>query len=93
MKTMQTLIAELGIDQKKAIANMNRRARHAMTRDRSKVFAGTDVPRYFYALRTRVPGHYSAHENQIQFDMTAIRIPEDTAQYVAAWCRLNHLKG
>jgi hypothetical protein len=91
MKTLKTLIAERGIDERHAVTLMNRRARYAMARDRPKVFADTDVGEYFYFLRTRSLRHYSAEEGRIQQDFTSLRIPDSTAQYVAAWCRLNHL--
>jgi hypothetical protein len=85
MKTLAQLIAAHGIDEKHAISLMNNRARYHQRKDRPKVFAGTDVG--------SIPRTRWNAENEIQFDMTSLRIPESTRDYVTAWCRLNHLKG
>lgn len=91
MRTLKARIAQLGIDEAHEVRLLNRRARYHQRKDRPKVFASTDVGDYFHFLRTRSLRHYSADEGQIQQDFTSLRIPESTRDYVAAWCRLNHL--
>jgi|PlaIllAssembly_1097288.scaffolds.fasta_scaffold127484_2 hypothetical protein len=88
MKTLKALIAERGINERHAVTLLNRRARHAMTRDRSKVFASTPFGSLPWSSRS-IPDQNA--------DLMTLRLAagEDqlitTAQYVAAWCRLNHL--
>jgi AraC-like DNA-binding protein len=87
MKTLKTLIAERGINERHAVTLLNRRARHAMTRDRTKFYASTPL--------NRIPWVRNIHETSA--DLATLRMAASdrqlisTAQYVAAWCRLNHL--
>lgn len=91
MKTMKTLIAQLGIDEAHEVRLINRRARYAMTRDRTKVYASTplgSIPVFGYPDRSYVNVH------DINADLQQLRIAGslgETDAYVAAWCRLNHL--
>ena len=87
MKTTRQLIAELGINESQAIRNMKRRTARAMAKDRPKVFATSDASLFessYLLLRKFTKG-------QVQQDFTSLRVPGSTDEYVAAWCRLNHL--
>ena len=88
MKTLSQLIAERGINEHHAITLLNRRARYALQRDRSKVFASTPLGA---APWSRQP----ISETSADLATLILAAGEDqlisTAQYVAAWCRLNHL--
>ena len=88
MKTLKSLIAQLGINEAHAVSLLNRRARYALQRDRTKVYALTplgSIPHSFF-----YPNHYDA-----AVDLGALEHAgntNNTALYVASWCRLNHLK-
>jgi hypothetical protein len=102
MKTLKEAIAAHGINAAEAIRNLKRRARYAQSRDRTKVFASTrpaDVPGHAYANRNV--------QTQMRLDLLTLELAGvvvdpharnkpvvvSTADYVAAWCRLNNLKG
>ena len=96
MKTLKALIAQLGIDEAREVALLNRRARYAMSRDRTKVYASSPAP---LAFGRKADGSaYTMHD--VNADMITLKLasdivcpyPERTRDYVAAWCRLNHLK-
>jgi len=89
MKTLKQAIADLGINEAHAVQLMKRRARAALLRDRTKVFTTTPagkIPHSFF-----YPNRYDA-----AVDLGALihaGETNNTALYVKAWCRLNHLKG
>ena len=100
MKTLKALIAQLGIDEAHEVRLLNRRARYALTRDRTKFYASTPAP---LAFGRKADGSaYTVHD--VNADMITLKLAASdpaqqlqpviitTAQYVAAWCRLNHLK-
>jgi len=88
MKTLKQSIADLGIDESHAVKLMNRRQRAALLRDRTKVFTTTrlgaisDFCLYPYRNKTAVDLGALIHAGETN----------NTALYVKAWCRLNHLK-
>jgi len=87
MKTAKQLIAARGINEAHAVALLNRRARYAQSRDRTKVYASTpldSIPGLFY---------YGRDNNAV--DLGALIHAGNTGNtklYVTSWCRLNHLK-
>jgi hypothetical protein len=87
MKTLSQLIADRGIDESHAIELMRQRARYALTRDRTKVYASTPLG--------GIPWVRNIHETSA--DLMTLKLASDpvheidTRDYVAAWCRLNHL--
>jgi hypothetical protein len=101
MKTLKSLIADRGINEAHAVKLLNQRARYALTRDRTKFYASTplgSIP----AFGRRADGRaMTVHD--INADLITLRLAASdpaqqlqpviisTAQYVAAWCRLNHL--
>ena len=92
MKTLKTLIAQLGIDEAKEIALMNRRMHYAMTRDRTKIYPTT--PLGSIPVFGRQPDGRYTNVHDINADLQQLRIAGSlglTREYVAAWCRLNHL--
>lgn len=88
MKTLRQAIAARGINEPHAIKLMRQRARHATTRDRTKVYASTPFGSLPWSSRS-IPDQNA--------DLITLRLAagEDqlisTRDYVAAWCRLNHL--
>ena len=95
MKTFESLIAQLGINEAHAVSLLNRRARYAQSRDRTKVFASTPLG----SIPT--PWNNKAAVHDINADLLTLKLadamdiaqmPNRTRDYVAAWCRLNHLK-
>ena len=103
MKTMKQLIAALGINEAHAIKLLNQRARYALQRDRTKVYASTPLGSIPVFGRRADGAYMSVHD--INADLITLKLAASdpaqqlqpviitTAQYVAAWCRLNHLKG
>jgi hypothetical protein len=96
MKTLESIIAQLGINEAHAVKLLNQRARYALQRDRTKVYASTPHGG-IYALQSH-DRSMSVHD--INADLITLKLtsdivcpyPERTRDYVAAWCRLNHLK-
>ena len=94
MKTLKSLIAQLGINEAHEVHLMRQRARAALLRDRTKVFASTPLG----SIPT--PWNNKAAVHDINADLLTLRVagmdiaqmPNRTRDYVAAWCRLNHLK-
>lgn len=97
MKTLKSLIAARGINEAHAVSLLNRRQRAALQRDRVKVYASTplgSIPVFGAGV--------SVHT--INADLLTLKLAASDpaqqlqqvlitpAQYVAAWCRLNHLK-
>ena len=92
MKTLKALIAQLGIDEAREVRLLNRRARYAMTRDRTKVYASTPLGSIVVFGRKPDGSYVNVHD--INADLQQLRVAGslgETAAYVAAWCRLNHL--
>jgi hypothetical protein len=96
MKTLSELIAARGIDEAHAVSLLNRRARYSMTRDRMKVYASTPLDKHPMAVefgRMYFKSTYEAKTTAV--DIGALIHAGNTGNtklYVAAWCRLNHLK-
>lgn len=95
MKTLEQLIAAHGIDASRALRNMRQRRAYAARQDRPKVFATGDIPAPF--MYTRRDGSRPTHDD-LRADQALLRFagmpnksPVATADYIAAWCRLNHL--
>jgi len=88
MKTLSQLIAARGIDESHAVSLMRRRARAALQRDRVKVYASTPLGGVPWCRR---PVHEKAADLATLRMAASDRQLISTAQYVAAWCRLNHL--
>jgi hypothetical protein len=101
MKTLKSLIADLGINEQHAVSLMRRRARAALLRDRTKVYASTPLGSIPVFGRRADGRAMSVHD--INTDLLTLKLAASdpaqqlqpviisTAQYVAAWCRLNHL--
>ena len=105
MKTLVQLIAARGIDEAREIQLMKKRARHHLTKDRTKVFASTPLANI--PVFGRHPSGRSLTVHDINADLLTLKLarenpahdicpgipPSDvtTRDYVAAWCRLNHL--
>jgi hypothetical protein len=96
MKTLKSLIAARGINEAHAVKLLNQRARHALKRDRTKVYASTplgSIPVFGAGITVHT----------INADLLTLKLAASdpaqqlqpviisTAQYVATWCRLNHL--
>lgn len=81
--TMADRIKAKNIDEKHAVSLLRRRARYQQHLDRPKYFASC----------TYIPTSYMYNKTQpvIDQDVSSLRNPSDTATYVSAWCRLNHL--
>ena len=80
-------IASRGIDAKRAISNLRRRANYHQSLDRPKFFSDTkagEVSCYSPYLGDR-------YRKSAEQDLDTIKHTTDTADYVGAWCRLNHL--
>ena len=93
MKTLKALIARLGIDEAREVRLLNQRARYAMSRDRMKVYASTPLGSIPVCCRKPDGSYVNVHD--INADLQQLRVAGslgETAAYVAAWCRLNHLK-
>ena len=93
MKTLKALIAERGMNEAHEVALLNRRARYALQRDRTKVYAST--PLGSIPVFGRYPDGAYVNVHDVNADLQQLRVAGslgETAAYVAAWCRLNHLK-
>ena len=88
MKTLSQAIADRGINEAHEVSLLRRRARHAQQRDRVKIYASTPLGGIPWCRR-------SVHEKNADLMILRLAAGEDqlisTAQYVAAWCHLNHL--
>ena len=96
MKTAKQLIAQLGINESHAVKLLNQRARYALQRDRVKVYALTPLGSVPVFGRRADGRAMSVHD--INADLLTLKLASDeflpmatTRDYVAAWCRLNHL--
>lgn len=90
MTTLQQAIAARGIDERHQIQLWKRRARYAQQQDRPKYWP--DTPNlYIYAGYWKAASGYTPRD--AERDLATLRKANDTAAYVAAWCRLNQLKG
>ena len=94
MKTLKQLIADRGIDETHAVKLLRRRQRAALLRDRAKIFGIYDA---LAQLRAAGMGrHFIGTDMEtVSLHICAMKVAADmgnTALYVAAWCRLNHLK-
>ncbi|MBP8789070.1 MAG: hypothetical protein KBH41_16680 [Azonexus sp.] len=81
-------IASRGIDAKRAISNMRRRANYHQYLDRPKFFSDTKAG----DLTCYPPYVRESYRKSAEQDMVTLKHTTDTAAYVGAWCRLNHLK-
>lgn len=79
-----------GIDINHQIKLWKRRDRYAQRQDRPKTFADAATTSlysgYWRHGKCYTPDHASR-------DLATLRSPSSTADYVAAWCRLNNLTG
>jgi hypothetical protein len=97
MKTAKQLIAQLGINEEHAVSLLNRRARYAMLRDRVKVYASTplgSVPVFGRRANGRAMTRADVSTDLLTLKLASdilCPMPNRTRDYVAAWCRLNHL--
>ena len=92
MKTLKALIAQLGIDEAHEVRLLNQRARYAMSRDRTKIYPSTPLGSIPVFGRNPDGSYVNVHD--INADLQQMRVAGslgETAAYVAAWCRLNHL--
>lgn len=93
-KSFSESIAARGINAAKAIALLKRRERYALTCDRAKVFAST--PLGSIPVLWRNANARGISMSDISADLMTLKLANDglisTPDYVAAWCRLNHLK-
>lgn len=85
--TLAERIAAKGLDEKHQIQLLRRRARYAQSCDRPKLFATERTVSCYTGTWSR---NYTA--DNASRDLATLRNPSCTADYVAAWCRLNHLK-
>ena len=93
MKTLKTLIAERGMNEVREIVLLNRRARYAQNRDRTKIYASTPLGSITVFGRNPDGSYVNVHD--LNADLQQLRVAGSlgmTRDYVAAWCRLNHLK-
>lgn len=81
--TMADRIKAKGLDEKHEVGLLRRRARYQQHLDRPKYFASC----------TYIPTSYMYNKTQpvIDQDVSSLRNPSSTSDYVSAWCRLNHL--
>ena len=81
---MRSFTETLPADAAQRIRNLNRRRRYHETLDRPKVWPGNAAAlcRWIYRQPDAVIDSWCA----------SLTHPESTADYVAAWCRLNHLQ-
>ena len=95
MKTLKSLIAARGINEAHAVALLNRRARYAQSRDRTKVFASTPLGSIPRRVDNRLTDIHTINADLLTLKladaMDIAQMPNRTRDYVAAWCRLNHL--
>lgn len=103
--TFSEAIAARGIDATREISQLKRRARYTLNCDRAKVFASTPLGSIPSPWNYDRNGNRITDGN-IKVDLQTLKlaglvihhfitlevIPPSTADYVAAWCRLNHLK-
>ncbi len=85
--TFDQAIASRGIDAKRAISNLRRRANYHQSLDRPKFFSDAkagDLTRYTPYVR-------DSYRKSAEQDLVTLKHTTDTAAYVGAWCRLNHL--
>lgn len=87
--TFSEHIAARGLDEKKAIRNLRRRAKYHQSLDRPKFFACAKVIDLYVGC-WRYGECYTP--DVASRDLSVLKYPTDTAAYVIAWCRLNRLK-
>ena len=95
MKTAKQLIAQLGINEQHAVKLLNQRARYALQRDRTKVYASTPLGSIPCRVDNRLLDMHTINADLITLrvaGMDIAQMPNRTRDYVASWCRLNHLK-
>ena len=96
MKTAKQLIAQLGINEQHAVKLLNQRARYALHRDRTKVYASTPLGSIPRRVDNRLTDIHTINADLLTLKladaMDIAQMPNRTRDYVAAWCRLNHLK-
>lgn len=80
-------ISSRGIDAKRAISNMRRRANYRQSLDRPKFFSDAKAG----DLACYTPYVRDSYRKSAEQDLVTIKHTTDTAAYVGAWCRLNHL--
>lgn len=90
MTTLQQAIAARGIDERHQIQLWKRRARYAQQQDRPKYFADTPSL-HVYAGYWKATRGYTPRD--AERDLATLRNATNTADYVAAWSRINNLKG
>jgi hypothetical protein len=97
MKTLSELIAARGIDEAKAARRLKRNAYYDMHKDRTKVFASTPLGSIPRRVDNRLTDIHTINADLLTLKladaMDIAQMPNRTRDYVAAWCRLNHLKG
>jgi hypothetical protein len=93
MKTLTQLIADRGIDESREVSLMRRRAAYALTRDRTKIYASSHGVGAVWGTYTRQAAETDLLVLKLA-SSTGSATPDivTTADYVHAWCRLNHLK-
>lgn len=80
--------AARGIDVEHQIRLLKRRARYAQQQDRRKTFAGSNALDNYCGYWRKDICYTPDHASR---DLAVLRNPGGTAEYVAAWCRLNNL--
>ena len=83
---MRSFRDALPADAVRRLRNLQRRRRYQQTLDRPKVWPGDPTPHDLAAFWWRDP-------DEARRLCALLGATDDTATYVAAWCRLNHLCG
>lgn len=86
--TFDQAIASRGIDAKRAIRNMRRRANYHQSLDRPKFFSDANIADLYIGYWKNGKCYTAEVASQ---DLVTLKHTADTAAYVGAWCRLNHL--
>ena len=85
--TFDQAIASRGIDAKRAIRNMRRRANY-QSLDRPKFFSDANIADLYIGYWK----HGKCYTAEVaSHDLATLKHTTDTEAYVGAWCRLNHL--
>ena len=83
---MRSFRDALPADALRCLRNLQRRRRYQQNLDRPKVWPGNAIQHDLAAFWLRNP-------DEARRLLALLGATDDTATYVAAWCRLNHLYG
>lgn len=82
MTTLAQAVAARGIDEHAEFRNLRRRARYHSRQDRPKVWADSSCP---------TTGWRREEKERDVAALATLKITQDVAEYVRAWCILNRL--